>query len=78
MERITLLPQTSPWAPAARSGRPAPTTRPFTALADALIAALERGRQRRALRRLDERMLRDIGLSPAHVEEEAGKPFWRP
>jgi uncharacterized protein YjiS (DUF1127 family) len=27
---------------------------------------------------LDDRMLRDIGLARADVENEAGKPFWRP
>ena len=37
----------------------------------------ERSRQRRALLRLDDRMLRDIGLSRADVEGEVSKPFWR-
>lgn len=34
--------------------------------------------QRRQLARLDERMLRDIGVSRAAAEREARKPFWRP
>ena len=37
----------------------------------------ERSRQRHALLRLDDRMLRDIGLSRADVDCEASKPFWR-
>jgi uncharacterized protein YjiS (DUF1127 family) len=45
--------------------------------ADALVTWLERDCQRRALLKLDDRMLRDIGLSRADVELEAEKPFWR-
>lgn len=37
----------------------------------------ERRRQRRQLRRLGDRILKDIGLSRADVEREAGKPFWK-
>ncbi|MBX6369133.1 MAG: DUF1127 domain-containing protein [Rhodospirillales bacterium] len=37
----------------------------------------ERSRQRAMLARLDEHLLRDIGLSRAEVEEELRKPFWR-
>ena len=37
----------------------------------------ERSRQRRALLRLDDRMLCDIGLSRADLEYEVSKPFWR-
>ena len=45
---------------------------------DLVLAWHERVRQRRQLRALDTHMLRDIGLSRADVEGEAGKPFWRP
>lgn len=38
----------------------------------------ERARQRRDLRSLDERMLKDIGLSRADIDAEAAKPFWHP
>ncbi|UCH72846.1 MAG: DUF1127 domain-containing protein [Rhodospirillales bacterium] len=38
----------------------------------------ERSRQRRDLARLDDRLLRDIGLDRATVELEIAKPFWRP
>jgi len=44
---------------------------------DLLLTWQERARQRRHLRSLDDHMLRDIGLSRADVEGEAGKPFWR-
>ena len=48
------------------------------AVVDVVLKWLERRRQRRALDRLDDLMLRDIGLSRADVEQEVGKPFWRP
>jgi uncharacterized protein YjiS (DUF1127 family) len=37
----------------------------------------DRRRQRFTLARLDDRMLRDIGLTYADVEGEITKPFWR-
>ena len=37
----------------------------------------ERRRQRLILARLDDRMLRDIGLNGADVDAEISKPFWR-
>jgi uncharacterized protein YjiS (DUF1127 family) len=37
----------------------------------------ERARQRRQLRALSDRMLRDIGLTRADVMAESSKPFWR-
>jgi uncharacterized protein YjiS (DUF1127 family) len=45
---------------------------------DLVLTWHERARQRRQLRSLGTHMLRDIGLSRADVEGEAGKPFWRP
>ncbi len=36
-----------------------------------------RARQRRALRNLDDRLLRDIGIGRVEAELEARKPFWR-
>ena len=44
---------------------------------DRVASAHERRRQRHALARLDDRMLRDIGLTGADVEAELSKPFWR-
>ena len=39
--------------------------------------ASARHRQRRALARLDARLLRDVGISPEQAQAEAAKPFWR-
>jgi uncharacterized protein YjiS (DUF1127 family) len=36
----------------------------------------ELARQRRALLRLDDRMLKDIGISRADAVGEASRPFW--
>jgi uncharacterized protein YjiS (DUF1127 family) len=37
----------------------------------------ERAKSRHDLRHLDARMRADIGLSPAEIERECEKPFWR-
>ena len=37
-----------------------------------------RAQERRMLLQLDERMLKDIGLTRVDVAQEASKPFWRP
>lgn len=42
-----------------------------------LEAWLDRRCQRQALRELDDHMLRDIGVSRAAADHEAGKPLWR-
>lgn len=44
---------------------------------DILLTWQERARERRRLLMLDDRLLRDIGLSRADVEREAALPFWR-
>lgn len=36
-----------------------------------------RWRQRHALMRLDDHLLKDIGVSRADAEHEAAKPFWK-
>ena len=43
-----------------------------------VVGWLERHRQRRTLRQLDDRMLRDVGLTRFDAEHEIAKPFWRP
>ena len=44
---------------------------------DTLLVWQERSRQRRALARLDDHFLRDVGISRADVAAECNKPFWR-
>jgi uncharacterized protein YjiS (DUF1127 family) len=57
----------------------APTVRWSTLrFVDMLLLFHERARQRQALRALDDRLLKDIGVSRADAEREANKPFWRP
>lgn len=46
-------------------------------VAAAIWLPMERGRQRRALAELDDRLLRDIGLTRTDVWHEIAKPFWR-
>jgi len=42
-----------------------------------IAAAAERQRTRRALAALDDRALRDVGLTRAQADAEARRPFWR-
>jgi uncharacterized protein YjiS (DUF1127 family) len=41
-----------------------------------LVRGWEASAQRRALARLDETALKDLGLSQADVEREVRRPFW--
>lgn len=75
MKPATLIPATGSVRGIAPRARPA---RFPSLLAELLVGWIERARQRRALFRLDDRMLKDIGLSRADVAREADKPFWRP
>ncbi|MCW5729577.1 MAG: DUF1127 domain-containing protein [Alphaproteobacteria bacterium] len=44
---------------------------------DRLLAWQDRARERAALASLDERMLKDIGLSRSEAEREAARTGWR-
>ncbi len=46
-------------------------------LIDWLLDGMDRARQRHALGRLDDHLLKDIGLTRADVHREYDKPFWR-
>lgn len=48
----------------------------FNWLMETLLIWQERAAQRRALRELNDHMLKDIGLSRADAFREADKPFW--
>jgi uncharacterized protein YjiS (DUF1127 family) len=56
---------------------PAPGGASLAAIVDAPLRWLERIEQRRRLRALDGRLLRDLAMSGADVEREAGKAFWQ-
>ncbi len=47
------------------------------ALIDKLKLSLIRYRSRQQLARLDDRMLRDIGISRFDAQAEVAKPFWK-
>ncbi len=49
----------------------------LAAVAAAAYEWRERARMRRTLARLDDRLLRDMGLSRSDVEQEIAKPFWQ-
>lgn len=50
----------------------------FSILLHTLIDWQERAQRRRSLDEMDDRLLRDIGLTRSMIEAEANKPFWRP
>jgi uncharacterized protein YjiS (DUF1127 family) len=46
-------------------------------LAGAIVAGRRRAAERRMLAELDDRSLRDIGVTRFDIYEEVRKPFWR-
>ena len=58
-------------------GISASLSKAFRTLAGTFETWQERADQRRHLLELDERLLRDIGLSRYDALREAAKPFWR-
>jgi uncharacterized protein YjiS (DUF1127 family) len=61
-----------------RASRPARKASWFRRAVHLAAAWHERARQRRELRSLDVRMLKDVGLTRADVDIEVAKPFWLP
>ncbi|MGE0724486.1 MAG: DUF1127 domain-containing protein [Alphaproteobacteria bacterium] len=56
------------------------SVRPASTISRAVIALLDwndRQRARRMLLELDDRALRDVGLTRSDAVREADKPFWR-
>lgn len=49
----------------------------LTRMFEALMTWQQRQAERHHLSRLDDYLLRDVGLSRADVEQESSKPFWR-
>lgn len=49
----------------------------FRRLGQRVTAWQERARMRRGLAAMDDRLLRDIGLTRAQAHREYDKPFWR-
>ena len=54
-----------------------PLSRLLVVLALAVARWEDRRRTRSALARLDDHLLRDIGLPEDHAQTECAKPFWR-
>lgn len=54
-----------------------PLSRLLVVLALAVARWEDRRRTRSALARLDDHLLRDIGLPTDHAQTECAKPFWR-
>lgn len=68
----------APRAPARTHSRPRACRMAAIGWASHLVHTWRaRSRQRRHLEGLNERMLRDIGVSRADVAGESAKPFWR-
>lgn len=51
---------------------------PAVRLLERLLSWSDRLRQRRQLLSMDDHLLKDIGLTRADIQSEAGKPFWLP
>ena len=55
----------------------APVSELIVRILDQLWLWQQRYNERRKLLRMDDRILKDIGLSRADIDGEARKPFWR-
>jgi uncharacterized protein YjiS (DUF1127 family) len=65
----TPIRRASPWATAIAAA--------ILRVADGLAFYRQHLRERRALDRMDDHMLRDIGIRRADIGREANSPFWR-
>lgn len=59
------------------AGFPAVLRAPLDAAAATIALWRARHHDRRAIRQLDDHMLRDIGLDPIAAHEIAARPFWK-
>jgi len=72
---LLLPPQSyTTWRPARPAGR---SIRPLSMALRVVAFWIQRARQRRALAQLDDRLLRDIGITRYEATRESEKPFWR-
>lgn len=71
------VPSTPHAPPLGTPGQRAPQP-PRTGLIALVRAEWRRYRSRRMLAQLDDYMLKDIGVTRAEAQFEAGKPFWIP
>ena len=55
----------------------APLAGTYAALNQIFSTWRRRAQERRELASLDNRVARDLGLSPSMIQFEANKPFWR-
>jgi uncharacterized protein YjiS (DUF1127 family) len=85
MKTISLFVEQQPypdWAPprrieVRRSEAPRPQPQAAISIGQRIATWIERVRQRNALTTLDDRMLRDIGITRYDAAREYEKPFWR-
>ena len=75
----TIMSMRRPAEGAGGLARPGPEFLRFlaAALVRKLLAWRERAEQRAALKSLDDRLLKDIGVSRSDVRLESRKPFWQ-
>lgn len=70
---LTARPLSEPWLPRAWRALEAA----LQDVADAIWTWRERAKMRHQLLMLDDRLLRDIGITRLQARSEAEKPFWR-